>query len=80
MRRKEKIREVILPKWVFWINLAIILLILVFILYINSIVPEDEKLDLVALIFMVVLFLIIIIMLYLSAYRGLPLYYLKEKK
>ncbi|MFH7903843.1 MAG: hypothetical protein QW409_02740 [Candidatus Aenigmatarchaeota archaeon] len=80
MSKKEKIREVILPKWVFWINFAIILIVLSLILYINSIVPEKEKLDLISLVLIITIFFIIIIMLYLSAYRGLPLYYLKEKK
>ncbi|MEM5829971.1 MAG: hypothetical protein QXL82_00460 [Candidatus Aenigmatarchaeota archaeon] len=77
---KEKVKEVILPKWVFWINLAILFIVMIFIFYINSIVPENEKLDLIGLIFIMTIFLIIIIMLYLSAYKGLPLYYLRERK
>lgn len=77
---REKVKEVILPKWVFWINLAILFIVMIFIFYINSIVPENEKLDLIGLIFIMTIFLIIIIMLYLSAYKGLPLYYLRERK
>lgn len=79
MAKKEKIKEVFLPKWVAWFNLFLIVLVMFLILYINSIVSENEKIPAFGLILLFSIFIIIIIVVFLSAYKRLPIYYLREK-
>lgn len=76
---KEKVKEVIVPKWFAWINLILISLIIILILYINFTVPEEEKIPFLGLIILLAIFFIVILIFFLSAYKGLPIYYLKEK-
>ena len=78
MAKKEKVKEVIVPKWIAWVNLFLMLLIISLILYINQIVPPQEKLDPLALVLLILVLLIVIFITFLSAYKKLPMYLLRE--
>ncbi|MEM5831793.1 MAG: hypothetical protein QXP52_00835 [Candidatus Aenigmatarchaeota archaeon] len=79
MAKKEVIKEVFIPKWMAWFNLVLMALITVFILYINSVVPESEKIPALGLAMILLIFIIIVVIVFLSAYKRLPIYYLKER-
>ncbi|MEM0324709.1 MAG: hypothetical protein QXF04_01460 [Candidatus Aenigmatarchaeota archaeon] len=79
MAKKEVIKEVFIPKWLAWFNLILMILITVFILYINSVVPENEKIPTLGLVMIILIFIIVIVIVFLSAYKKLPIYYLRER-
>ncbi|MEM0480917.1 MAG: hypothetical protein QXQ14_01900 [Candidatus Aenigmatarchaeota archaeon] len=77
MAKREKIREVILPKWSAWLFSIIMILSIIFTIYVNTF--SEEKIPIFGLILLISIFLILILIFFLSAYKGLPIYYLKEK-
>ncbi len=79
MTKKSKLKEIIIPKWIAHIFSILMILIFIFILYINQFASQKEKLPTSALIFLFIIFLIIIAIFLLSAYKGLPIYYLRER-
>lgn len=76
-----KIKKILIPKWTFWMVLVMILLILLFVDYQYFTNPQTRaEMGTVGIVFMHLILLLVVVLIYLMSYGGLPAYIIKEEE